>query len=362
MATALPVATDFTGAGVTEGQFKTAITSLRAAIAEMGDPSARYGLVQNLSIVATVAANALTIALKDRAGADPSANSPVSFPFRNVTVATGDFSVLNLSAAHSLVISSGSTLGATSGVAFRLWVVMFNDGGTLRLGVINCLSGTDIFPLGQVPIASSTAEGGAGAADSAHVLYTGTAVTSKAYIVLGYLEWQTGLATAGTWNAAPTIGQLFGPNVPLPGATIQAVGNSTGAVATGTTVIPNDDTIPQNTEGDQYMSQAITPRCAANVLRVRVQLFFEPGGGALGLGALFQDSVANALAAVLDTNTTFANTYIEHEAVAGGVAATTFKARAGRSGAGTTTFNGTSSARKLGGALNSFIRIEEVQA
>jgi hypothetical protein len=40
---------------------------------------------------------------------------------------------------------------------------------------------------------------------------------------------------------------------------LQVVNTTTGAVATGTTVMPFDDTIPQSGEGDQYMSLAITP-------------------------------------------------------------------------------------------------------
>jgi len=364
MPTALDTAANLTGASITEGQAKTWFTALRAALAEMGDPLARYGQLQNLSIVSSVAGNALTIALKDRAGADPTANSPASFPFRNVTPATGDFSVLNLAATHSLVVSSGSTLGAVSGVAFRLWVVMFNDGGTLRLGVINCRSGTDIFPLGQVPIAGSTAEGGAGAADAAHVFYTGTAVAAKAYAVIGYLEWAAGLGTAGTWNADPTIRQLFGPNVPLPGQMIQAVGNSTGAVATGTTVLPFDDTIPQNTEGDQYMSQAITPRSAANVLRTKVEIAMHAHSGGDNCSAcLFQDSIANALASFrMGGGSSDGGRCLLHEMVAGGVAATTLKVRVGAASAGTTTFNGLGGGRFFGGVLNSSIRVEEAQA
>ena len=34
----------------------------------------------------------------------------------------------------------------------------------------------------------------------------------------------------------------------------QIVATQTGAVATGTTTFPEDDTIPQNTEGDEYMT------------------------------------------------------------------------------------------------------------
>lgn len=376
MPTALDTIANLTGAGITEAQAKTWFTAMRAALAEMGDPMGTYGVIQNLSVVCSVGSSALTIALKDRAGSDPSAASPVSFPFRNVTVATGDFSVLNLTAAHSLVISSGSTMGAVSATPFRLWLVEFNDGGTLRLGAINCLSTaagagagrnvTAIHPLKDDVVGSSTAEGGAGAADSAQVVYTGTAVTSKARRVLGYLEWASGLTTAGTWDAVPTKIQLFGPGVPLPGQPVQFARNDTGAVATGTTTVPSDDTIPQNTEGDQYMTQAITPTGTANVLEVVAQgCYGVSTSGNMLVQGLFQDSTANALAvagvgnaAVTGNMPMTVRTAIT--LLAATVSATTFKTRTGPVSAATVTFNGNGGAREFGGVANSFMEVREL--
>lgn len=152
----------------------------------------------NLSLSATVASNALTIAIKGNDGNDPSASNPVYIPFRSATANSGDVDVLTLTAATSVVVSSGSTLGTTSAVLANLVVVGFNDAGTFRLGIINPTSGIQIID----GIASSTAEGGAGAADSAGVFYTGTAVASKAYTVLGRISITE--ATAGTWATAPS--------------------------------------------------------------------------------------------------------------------------------------------------------------
>lgn len=155
----------------------------------------------NMTIVADAnvsAANALTIRIKGFDGNDPSASNPVYIPFRSATAASGDIDVLTLTAATSLVVSSGSTLGTTSAVAATLTVVAFNDATTLRLGIINQTTSAAVGS-----IASSTAEGGAGAADSSGVFYTGTAVTSKAYTVLGYLVATE--ATAGTWATAPSL-------------------------------------------------------------------------------------------------------------------------------------------------------------
>lgn len=188
--------------------------------------------LQNCTLTATAGSSALTIALKDNAGSDPSATSPCYVNFRNVTGTTGATTLVSVTAATSLVVSSGSTLGVTSSTAFRLWVVGFNDGGTFRLGVINCSTGSTtaatIYPLNEGVPASSTAEGGAGAADSAGVIYTGTAVSSKAFRIIGYLEWNTTGITAGTWAGTGTPTNLlyvqpFGPGIKKPGDSIQRI-------------------------------------------------------------------------------------------------------------------------------------------
>ena len=144
---------------------------------------------------------------------------------------------------------------------------------------------------------------------------------------------------------------------------LQAVNTQTGAVATGTTVLPWDDTIPQNTEGDQYMSLAITPTSATSTLLIDVTGFFSPAGADWVVAALFKDSTAGALAAMpayIDTNATGLPITFRHKMTSGTTSATTFKVRAGRAAAGTLTFNGTSGARKLGGVLASSITITEI--
>ena len=58
----------------------------------------------------------------------------------------------------------------------------------------------------------------------------------------------------------------------LAGSVVQMVYSLYGALATTTTILPglNDDTIPQITEGGEFMSKAITPRSASNKLRIDV--------------------------------------------------------------------------------------------
>lgn len=149
------------------------------------------------------------------------------------------------------------------------------------------------------------------------------------------------------------------------GRIVQVVNTQTGAVATGTTIIPLDDTIPQNTEGDQYMSLAITPTNVNNLLRIDVVAFFTTSLISWIIAALFQDTTANALAAIANYNGVatggmpIAFTYYM---TAGTTSATTFKVRAGRdaSAASTVTFNGQSAARRFGGVMASSITITEI--
>lgn len=150
------------------------------------------------------------------------------------------------------------------------------------------------------------------------------------------------------------------------GAVQQQVSSLSSAVATGTTVIPYDDTIPQNTEGDQYLSLAITPKSTTNILVIEVVLMIASSVANNFTIALFQDSTANALAAIGGNNygTTAAGPVtLKHTMAAGTVSATTFKVRAGGSNAGTTTVNGLSAGRKYGGvgAISS-ITITEYKA
>jgi len=355
-----------TTAKINDSAVTTAKINAAAVTASKLDASAISGCLVNGYISASVSGNALTAAVKTLAGSDPSSSDPVMVLFRNATAGTGSVSVLSLTAATSVVVSSGSTLGTSSAVPSRVWIVGFNDAGTFRLGVINCASSSQVFPLADDVLASSTAEGGAGAADSAGTIYTGTAVSSKPLRVLAYVE--STQATAGTWATSPSKVQPWTMGTKLPGDIVQIAFSQTGAVATGTTTIPADDTIPQNTEGTQFLTQAIAPTSAANYLLIEVRGSFaaSTSSDAQKIMALFQDSTANALSAVSNFGSSLDNTpsllFLKHAMLAGTNSSTTFKMRMGSASAGTMTFNGASSARLLGGVFNSYLRITEIMA
>src|SRR6185369_16273900 len=116
------------GTGATTGVQADALDVTTAPPSGMDTPI-------NMGLAVSAAGSALTIALKGADGNDPSATNPVLIPFRNATEITGTPTWMTITAAQSLVVSSGSRLGVTSATAFRLWVVGFNDASTFRLGV-----------------------------------------------------------------------------------------------------------------------------------------------------------------------------------------------------------------------------------
>ena len=187
----------------------------------------------------------------------------------------------------------------------------------------------------------------------------------------GKLEFKT--TTGGTSATKMTIAANGTVTLatPLPASSggsviAQIVNTQTGAVATGTTAIPYDDTIPQNTEGNEYMTLAITPASATNKLKIDVVwLGSQSNSLTYIIAALFQDTTASALAAGFSSKSRSSSdesgVLFTHHMTAGTTSETTFKIRAGAA-SGTTTFNGHTTARKLGGVLASSITITEYTA
>jgi len=145
-------------------------------------------------ITATVAANALTVTL-----------NPTTLEFRSSTLTSGTVVSRAVSSAISMTVSSGSTLGTVSAQQSRIVVLALDNAGTVELAVVNISGGNDLTETGLI---STTAEGGAGAADSASTIYSTTARSSVAYRVVGYVE--STQATAGTWATAPSTIQGCG--------------------------------------------------------------------------------------------------------------------------------------------------------
>jgi hypothetical protein len=169
----------------------TGTTAASWSFAFQGSSNIPYKQVQSIS--ASVAGNAMTISA-----------TALSLDFRSTTLSSGTVTTVSGTPAN-LVISSGSTLGTVNAIASRIVVIALNNAGTIELAAVNISGGNQ---LDETNLITTTAEGGAGAADSANVIYSTTARTSVAYRVIGFID--STQATAGNWATAPSTIQGYG--------------------------------------------------------------------------------------------------------------------------------------------------------
>lgn len=209
-------------------------------------------------ISASVAASALTISA-----------GTLSLDFRSATIGSGAVSSTIPQKPANLVISSGSTLGTISATQSRIAVLAINNAGTIELAAVNISGGTNLTETGVI---STTAEGGAGAADSASVVYSTTARTNVAYRVIGYVE--STQATAGTWATAPSTIQGAG------GAALAAMA-SIGYGQTWSNPARSSGVTYYNTTGRPITLALSTNGNGTLVVTVAgVTVFNQPTGGA----------------------------------------------------------------------------------
>tara|TARA_R110000772_G_C13200876_1_gene430013 strand:+ start:440 stop:946 length:507 start_codon:yes stop_codon:yes gene_type:complete len=157
-------------------------------------------------------------------------------------------------------------------------------------------------------------------------------------------------------------GQDVLPSASMPTDSVLQVKNfQTGAVNSGAETIPFDDTIPQITEGKEYMTLAFTPTSATSYLRIEVVVNGALSAANDAMVCLFVGTTANALNvsnifATADWRQQFT---INHYMTAGTTSELTFRVRAGGT-SGTFTFNGNSGVRRYGGTFISSITIQEI--
>jgi hypothetical protein len=134
-----------------------------------------------------------------------------------------------------------------------------------------------------------------------------------------------------------------------------------GAVATGAGTIPLDDTIPQITEGNEFLTATFTPTSATNLLKIDVVMNTSLDQADSQSFALFQDALSDALAAVnirAPNAGHMANAKFTYFMIAGSTSSITYRVRAGGT-SGTITFNGIAGSIIFGGVMSSSITITE---
>lgn len=203
--------------------------------------------VRNVALAVSVASNILTIALKTKALTDASVTDPIKISFRNVTSATGDYVQRSVTAALSLTISSGSTLGLGSSLGEYVYIYAIDNGGTVVLAAVG---GAAVLAEGEVQ--STTAEGGAGAADTRYTGYSTAAQTSKSCRLLGRVKFTTGASHAAgtTWVSGPTEISLTPFNARQTGRSEIVVTTGNGHGVSTSTAIRAFSTLEVNTGTD----------------------------------------------------------------------------------------------------------------
>jgi len=113
----------------------------------------------------------------------------------------------------------------------------------------------------------------------------------------------------------------------------QVVTALSAATTTNSTAIPGDDTIPQNTEGDEILTLAITPANSSSklVIFVTIAAWYNSTSAQTKVAALFKDSDASAIYSITDaTNDDYTKCLSFHwTQTSGSTSSQTFKLRVG---------------------------------
>lgn len=155
----------------------------------------------NIGILPSVATNALTFTLTDQAGSTPSTTSPVKIKYRSTTIGVAEPEVAINTAATTITIPQGGTLGFSSGIAGTIYIYGVNNGSVTELAVSNTLFSDGDLVSTTVVSLSPTLPG---------VVYSNNALIDVAIKLLGVA---TATVTAGNWTI-PTYMSLWGANVP----------------------------------------------------------------------------------------------------------------------------------------------------
>lgn len=144
----------------------------------------------NYGLVTSVAASALTIALKTLAGTDPASLDPVSMAMRSATSTSGIYILRSVTSALSLTVASGATLGHFSGNACYAYIYLIDNAGTLELAISS-------KKFDDKSIVSTTVMNSS--ADDASTMYSTTARTNVACKLIGRIS--SNQTVVGTWAA-----------------------------------------------------------------------------------------------------------------------------------------------------------------
>jgi hypothetical protein len=128
--------------------------------------------------------------------------------------------------------------------------------------------------------------------------------------------------------------------------------------ATGTTFIPDDDTVPLSSEGTQVASLSITPSSSSRKVRVRATLTASGNASTGVIVAIFRGSVCvGSMRSFYTYEVPFCLEFVDSPA---SVAATTYTVRVGRRNSVDNWYINGGASEDLGGSLHGLLTLEEI--
>jgi hypothetical protein len=179
-------------------------------------------------------------------------------------------------------------------------------------------------------------------------------------LATGALPTAITVASANLSNASVTAPKLQN------GVSLQTVYASKSAVQSLANTIPYDNTIPQNTEGEELFTASITPSSATNKVLIEATITGTQANTGTLVVALFRGSGADAIATTIHSFTSGfgGQVHIGFQDSPATTSATTYRVRAGYVTGGSGFYmnaNGTGGAL-FGGTLFSWMKLTEIKA
>ena len=164
------------------------------------------------------------------------------------------------------------------------------------------------------------------------------------------------LTSAGA-GSPPTFAALSGAK------TLQIVYAETTAASTGTTVMVNDDSIPQKTEGIEAITLAITPVSSTSRLVITGSILLYTTAAGMKIWAIFKDDGADAIwaGAWQDSDGSMMSLPVHFTEISGSTTERTYKVRIGLTASYTGTLNGQSGSRRFGAIPKTNLQITEIE-
>jgi hypothetical protein len=177
----------------------------------------------------------------------------------------------------------------------------------------------------------------------------------------------TGLTSLGSAGQALKVnGGASALEFGTAGTVLQRVKSLVTTKASSTAAIAQDDTIPQNSEGTEFTTLAITPKASDSTLYIDFLVMGSLTNGSTNLTiCLFKDSGANALQVAnntCNTNTEMFPLILQFAETSGTTSAVTYKIRFGLAGGGTVYLNSDQTADRYSTAQSAVFTITEVSA